>query len=237
MRSLLEHGAFLDKRSGSYHSPLHIAKSPAIVKLLLEYGEQIDCRDGFGRTTLHRCAYRADYRAGSMDLLETLLDYGADVQARARSGNTALHYASMYGFMDGITTLLNRGAFIEAQKQDGHTPLMEAIRCSQPRAVNLLLQKGADHTAVSGNGKTILHICASSGNISTLNVLTAARLSGIDVDAMDGNSLTARDYLKQRKDITEGLETAFEELIESIHQEIIEDTDIGSDHYEDALEE
>ena len=99
------------------------------------------------------------------------------------------------------------------------------------------LQKGADHTAVSEDGKTILHICASSGNISTFNVLTAARLSGIDVDAMDGNSLTARDYLKQRKDITEGLEIAFEELIESIHQEIIEDTDIESDHYEDALEE
>lgn len=100
-----------------------------------------------------------------MDLLETLLDYGADVQARARAGNTALHYASMYGFVDGITTLLSRGAFIEAQKQDGHAPLMEAIRRSQPRAVDLL-QQGADHTAVSGNGKTILHIYASSSNIS-----------------------------------------------------------------------
>jgi ankyrin repeat protein len=237
VQSLLEHGASLDRRPQSYHSPLHVANSPAIAKLLLDYGEQIDCRDGVGRTPLHRCAYRGDYRGGSVDLLETLLDYGADVHAQTPAGHTALHYASMYGSVDYITQLLNRGAFIEARKQDGHTPLMEAIRCGQPRAVNLLLQDRADHMAVSGKGKTILHICASSGDISTLNILTSVRLPCIDVDAKDEYGLTARYYLQQRKDITEGLETAFEELIKRIRQESTEDIDIGPDLYEDALEE
>jgi ankyrin repeat protein len=237
VRSLLEHGASLGKRPRNYHSPLHVTNSPAIVNLLLDYGEHVDCRDEVGRTPLHCCAYRGDYRAGSVDLLKALLDCGADVHAQTRAGHTPLHYASMYGYVDYITLLLSRGAFIEARKQNGHTPLMEAIRCGQPRAVNLLLQNRADHMAVSGQGKTILHICASSGDISMFNVLTCARLPGIDVDAKDSRGLTARDYLQQRKDITEGLTTALEELIKSIHQEGTEDIDIGPDHYEDALEE
>lgn len=247
VRSLLEHGASLDKRPGSYHGPLHVAKSPAIVKLLLDYGEHVDCRDEVGRTPLHCCAYRGGYRAGGVDLLKALLDCGADVHAQTHAGHTPLHYASMFGCVDYITLLLNRGAFIEARKQDGHTPLMDAIHCGWPRAVNLLLQNRADHTAVSAQGKTILHICASRGDISMFNVLAFARLPGIDVDAKDSHGLTALDYLYQRKDITEGLATAFEELIKSIRQEDTEDVDIrqegtedvdiGPDYYEDALEE
>ncbi|KAH0565748.1 hypothetical protein GP486_000845 [Trichoglossum hirsutum] len=225
VRILLAYGASLEIKSR--HSPgvLHVARTPAIVDLLLDYGAKIDCRDGVGRTPLHHCAYRGDPRGSSVALLESLLEKGADVNAQTRAGHTALHYTAMYGSVGHMAPLLTRGASLEARKLDGHTPLMDAIRCSQPSAVDFLLESGADYTITSKQCKTILHVCASNSDIATMDRLTSARLCDVDIDAKDSYGLTARDRLQERADFSEDLGFAFEALLESIRQQGTEAVD------------
>lgn len=64
-------------------------------------------------------------------------------------------------------------------------------------------------------------------------------MSGLDADRKDCHGLTCREYLQQRldtTDTTEGLATAFGELLRSIRREDGE-SDEWSDYFEDAVEE
>jgi ankyrin repeat protein len=238
VRILLAYGASLEIKSRQTPGVLHMARTPAIVDLLIDYGAQINCRDEVGRTPLHSCAYRGDPRGSSVALLESLLEHGADVDAQTRAGHTALHYTAMYGSVSHMPPLLTRGASLEARKLDGHTPLMDAVRCAQPSAIDFLLQNGADYTITSKQCKTILHVCASNGDIATMGVLTFARLQDVDIDAKDSYGLTARGCLQERTDLSEDLELAFEELLKSIRQqrtEAVDDADGSAPHSPEVI--
>ena len=76
-----------------------------VVKLLLEYGADVNLADGFGRTPLMEAA-----KNGHFDICKDLLDYHADTNAQSTAGFNAVARAAHYGHEEIVNLLLERGA-------------------------------------------------------------------------------------------------------------------------------
>ena len=241
VRTLLEYGASIYGLPNS-HSALHVARTPEVVRLFLEYGANIDCRDESERTPLHCCAYRGAPRGGSVELLVSLLEGGADINAQSAAGYTALHYAAMYGFVDHMAVLLNCGAPVDCRKPNGNTPLLDAVECSQANAARFLLENGADIKVEAPQGRNLIHIAAGRSDIATMNVIAGAENTDIDVDAKDHFGMTPKQCFEKRQDKSDALSEAFEDLLEVFRgrsikaQNLDSDSDDESEVFEDAVE-
>jgi len=189
VKILLEKGASVNSRTGRKkvffappgiffeepgQTPLHLAATKAdVAKLLLAAGAQINARDAWGWTPLHKAtsvsvgaeamkfllARGADVNArdntGRTPLFEAvvcfedpvnakvLLENGADVNARDEEGNTSLHRAAKVGNTAQVKTLLSKGAAPSVKNSRGLTPLASAIQERHSGVANLLRQHGA----------------------------------------------------------------------------------------------
>eukprot|EP01116_Phalansterium_solitarium_P017420 TRINITY_DN4288_c0_g1_i1.p1 TRINITY_DN4288_c0_g1~~TRINITY_DN4288_c0_g1_i1.p1 ORF type:complete len:395 (+),score=18.05 TRINITY_DN4288_c0_g1_i1:34-1218(+) len=84
VRTLVAHGADLDRTYGADQATvLHMSCSEPS-RLLLELGASVDPRDSEGATPLH-------YSTGNTKGLKVLLEHGADPNARDADGDTPLH--------------------------------------------------------------------------------------------------------------------------------------------------
>ena len=147
-------------------TPLHVAvlnPNPAILKMLLKKGLEIEARDQNGETPL--CLVRSNYHHDrqstkfvftSDEIISILIQAGADVNARDNSGNTPLHCAffieSFIG-MKGIQALLEAGADVNAKNINGRTPLHLAGDLAAKRGFNFLIKVGADVNVKDSFGK------------------------------------------------------------------------------------
>ncbi|KAK7933451.1 hypothetical protein WMY93_004347 [Mugilogobius chulae] len=125
---LLRYGADLNFEDPvSYYNPLHIAvlrNKPAMVKLLVEHGADIEKRDRIHESSPLDLASEESER---LSCLLTLLDLDADVNARDKHGKTPLLHA--LASSDGLTVhnteniklLLQRGADVKACTVDGES--------------------------------------------------------------------------------------------------------------------
>lgn len=129
--------------------------TPEIVKLLLDYGANIEALSRYGNTPLIAASITASYD-GKLEILVMLLDRGANIEAPGRQGDTALIAASKYSELGTVTLLLDRGANIEASNRYGRTALIAAAERGKLSTVKLLLDRGADVNARDVNGKTAL---------------------------------------------------------------------------------
>ena len=106
---LLKRGAILNMK----RSPLcwlHKKCHAKMVKLLLDYGADLNQHDEEGCTPLSRAAYH-----GRADMMKRLLDAGAEPEKTEKcfgkdSGDTPLHTAAGWGNKATIQILLERGA-------------------------------------------------------------------------------------------------------------------------------
>jgi ankyrin repeat protein len=87
-------------------------------QLLLEWGADVNARDGDGNTALMVAAEYAS--AGQAKLL---LKWDADVHIRNADGNTALMIAAYYGHSEMVSLLLGAGADVNAVNHAGKTAL------------------------------------------------------------------------------------------------------------------
>jgi ankyrin repeat protein len=151
------------------------------VRRLLSVGADIEAKDGFGETPLHRASYRGHVQV-VMDLLENGTDIGA-------CKNAPLHFACSHDHLavvnellghgviidanndssDGTTTILgkrkSRGAKIEAKNHAGSTPLHYASTKGHLAIVKALLSSVANILAANDDGQIPIHyalICRQS---------------------------------------------------------------------------
>ncbi|MBT5711328.1 hypothetical protein HOI71_09820, partial [Candidatus Poribacteria bacterium] len=88
---LLKHGAEVDPVYPSLGwTPLHWATDIDVVRLLDDYGADLDAQDKKGRTALHVATYQ-----GERGLAEQLIALGADTSLPNKSGRTALEIARL----------------------------------------------------------------------------------------------------------------------------------------------
>lgn len=114
---------------------LHTAcfhKRYEIVKLLIEYGVNVNEKNMFGEIPLY-CVCRN----GDTEVAKILLDNGAFVNEYCYT-QSALHIACLYGRVDVVVLLLNYGANIYGKNHNGSTPLMIAQNNKYYNIINIL---------------------------------------------------------------------------------------------------
>ncbi|XP_072167442.1 ankyrin repeat and SOCS box protein 7-like [Diadema setosum] len=119
VRMLLQHGARVEALSTKGTSPLQLAiireKLPC-VKLLLNYGSDIDIQSGF--------PLRYTILKGNTALARLLLNHGANPNlGRTEDGQTPLHLSAMKDDVDCCSLLCMFGADSHALNDEGKTPL------------------------------------------------------------------------------------------------------------------
>ncbi|KAI1367088.1 hypothetical protein F5Y08DRAFT_299380 [Xylaria arbuscula] len=114
-----------------------------IVKLLLDRGADIDCKDWRGQTALSFAAEK-----GHAKVVQLLIEKGADLEsyeANALGRLTALSMAAKAGRTATVELLLNAGANLEHKSSYlSRTPLSWVAERGNSTIVRMLLDKGAD---------------------------------------------------------------------------------------------
>eukprot|EP00698_Gefionella_okellyi_P019392 TRINITY_DN5940_c0_g1_i1.p1 TRINITY_DN5940_c0_g1~~TRINITY_DN5940_c0_g1_i1.p1 ORF type:complete len:1275 (-),score=349.80 TRINITY_DN5940_c0_g1_i1:26-3850(-) len=150
VKFLLDAGGsvFITDNEGS--APLHCAAMSrltvtdgvAVIRLLLDYGAEINQRNGAGWTPLKLAARRCNAA-----IINELLLRGADVNVCDEEAATALHNAAATEGKDAVKNvlrLLKAGAQIDAPDHDGGTPLIYACRMRMLDTARVLIAAGAD---------------------------------------------------------------------------------------------
>ncbi|KAJ1713207.1 hypothetical protein NYO67_4605 [Aspergillus flavus] len=147
-----------------------------IVRLLLDYGWDVNEMDGERLTPLHFAAEN-----GQDEVVQVLLDSRQlDVNARDECGSTALHYAARDGHLDIVHRLLGMADIdINSEDRNGCTPLWCATRNDQHGvAWRLLAEKNVNVNAVGQlevflEKSTSLHHAVDSKSLQIVQRLVA----------------------------------------------------------------
>lgn len=205
VKLLLAAGADPNHRTaGSY--PLHAARSPEVLRALIEAGADLDAADIENDTPLSSAVAHAD-----IELVRALLEAGASLEQRnkSRNGMTALHIASWgIGAVGGcvgnphdcLCELIKLGADVNARDDSGYTPLHNAAVWSSAEDIRTLLAAGADVDAVNNAGRTPLHeatLCEGDLGTECMELLLAA---GADPNARDAEGNTPLHLAAERRE-------------------------------------
>jgi ankyrin repeat domain-containing protein 17 len=180
-----------EHRNISDYTPLSLAASGgyvAILRLLLDYGADINSRTGskLGISPLMLASMN-----GHLQAVRLLIDQGSDVNAQIETNrNTALTLACFQGRADVVTLLLERKANLEHRAKTGLTPLMEAASGGYDQVGRVLLENGADVNAapVPTTKDTALTIAADKGHLKFVELLIEY---GAQLDAKNKKGCTA----------------------------------------------
>jgi ankyrin repeat protein len=128
------------------------------LRLLLEFGADVETKDAGGHNALYRVANGQGRRnEDGVAAIELLIAHGAKVnQVTGVGGMTPLHMASRRGTTGIAEALLDAGANIEARDKNGETPLRRAVNCGQEQMICLLLSRGANPRSTDRNGRNPL---------------------------------------------------------------------------------
>ena len=136
--------------------PLHIAAEldkGGMVKTLVAAGVDIESKDNWGRTALHRAIISK--RRDSFDML---LQNNAQMAAVDAKHVSPLHLAAEAGRVDMLETLLAKGAPRWDFDADGNQPIHSAVLGGNISAIEALFTERADLDKRTRSGETLLHL-------------------------------------------------------------------------------
>jgi Ankyrin repeats (3 copies) len=175
----------VNAQGGSCETPLVAASSGGFLKIaqiLLEHGANVNNKDFFPFTALHRASIR-----GHLGVSRLLLDCGADIHTKDFFGRTSLHFASRAGHVEVVQLLLESNADPNISDWSGDTPFIIALERGHPGLVQLLLQHGADPNAQNQSGESLLHVASRHGHLGVVEQLLEL---GANVHVRDNQSRT-----------------------------------------------
>jgi len=162
--------------------------NPAILKLLISKGADVNFKYHGGKTPLHLAV---DSR-NSQQTAKTLIASGACIDAADAAGDTPLIMAARKKVPEFLLTLIEAGADIHLKNNAGMNAIMEAFTGNSwdysfeydqdGRCAEILLNKGArlDFSNRSNNSK-LLYKAVSEGDIGLAKKIIE---SGVDVNAL-----------------------------------------------------
>ncbi len=131
-----KHG--INKANRYKETPLHLARTPEMIELLIKGGANVNIENHFGDSPLLQAVYR-----GNHGLVELLIKHGADLNHRNRFGDTPLQEAVNRDLIVMAALLVESGADINAQGRHGDTVLHTAVRRGNRAMVHMLVKAGA----------------------------------------------------------------------------------------------
>lgn len=152
-RMLLEHGAKPNTRSDDGNSALLSAingNHTNTVRLLIQYGAQIDPPDGSRDDSVWEPMESA-VDEGQGDIIRILAEAGADVNRRFLDGSTLIH---MGLDSTGLGALLEFRPKLDIKNDSGNAPLHEVFGGTPLENVKLLIRAGSDINLTNSAGKT-----------------------------------------------------------------------------------
>jgi ankyrin repeat protein len=196
VKALISSGSSAHSIAADGQTALHVAaarQSPGIISLLLDCGEDINCRDLHRRTPLYACltpslpitGFDWDDHEKSIALL---LDRGANPNSLDEHDNAAIFCGDFWwGFPAILSRLLSLCS--AARSHLGETTLMVAIRKGKLDHVRTVLRGSADVNATDVNGRTALHL-AVGGYHRDSDLVRLLLSFGADVEIQDSNGGT-----------------------------------------------
>ncbi|KAK6064059.1 ankyrin repeat protein (B-cell lymphoma 3-encoded protein) [Seiridium cupressi] len=239
VHELLRAGARADVLDKDKRTPLYEAcrgNFTLCAERMLGFGADFNVAGLFGYRPIHAAA-----TFGSAEILSLLLLHNVDIEGDNNNVRvTLLHITVYYHNVKGCRYLLDLGANIEHVGRDGDTPLFTAVHRNSHESLQLLLSRQPNHFRRSSNDNTLLHRAALNGDQRTLEILAAANLKGLNIDAKDNKSINARQHFAARLGTSLEHKDALDKLITSLNGrkgnlEIeTEDEDLDGDVFHDA---
>jgi ankyrin repeat protein len=165
----------------------------------------------------------ASYR-GDIDAVRRLLQDGRPVDIKDENDRTALMYAVIDKDLPMVKMLLEEfKANPEVTMKDGETTALYFALGGRhplpdPAIVKLLVQHGADPLRVSKDGKTMMHVAATSGDAETMKTLAAL---GVSLVALSKNGQSPVDAAREYGLKAEEVEPVMENVIDWWKQEVL----------------
>ncbi|MFZ9362829.1 MAG: ankyrin repeat domain-containing protein [Arenimonas sp.] len=187
LQELLFGGADVNQKVAGY-PPLHLASalgSTEHAAMLLEYGADVQARDGQTQTALHAAAGFLTSEKAKLDsvlLIDSLLRAGIPTDAADKHGQTALHLlcgASLQKsqalkeglVLSALDRLLQEAPAIDALDARGFTPLHHAAARGYSQLAARLLRAGADRQLRDNLGRSAYDFAVMGGFSETANLL------------------------------------------------------------------
>ncbi len=156
--------------------------TPAIMKMLLDAGADVEAGNRFGQKPLH-------WAFANREQVSLLLERGANVNGQAHDGRTALYLAaSQHNSADVLELLLAKGADPNLATTNGRTPLMAASAGGEVAMMRKLIDRKANVNVSSGTGSVALMDAAASRSSVAVTLLLA---HGADANAKTKRNQTA----------------------------------------------
>ena len=193
-RMLLERKVDANSSNGEGLTPLQQASEVwydgylDIVRLLLDYGANVNVHDNDRNTPLHFAV-----SGGCLEIARMLLERKADVDILNNKGLTPLHRASKGwhdGYPDIVRLLLDYGANANAHDDDRNTPLHFAASKCHLEVTRMLLERKADIDSLNSNGLTPLHRASEGWHEGFLGVVQLLLYHGANVNVHDNDRNT-----------------------------------------------
>ncbi|MFP3015788.1 MAG: ankyrin repeat domain-containing protein [Wolbachia sp.] len=130
-----------------------------------------------------------------------------NIYARDKNGRTALHYAVE---VKTVELLVEKGANVNAKDIEGYTVLHLAVTEKRLETVRELIKSGGNVNAEEYGSKcTPLHLACMVGEKEIVEELVKA---GGEIEQADKFRITAMDYAKTSKEVTEVLKKEIDRI-------------------------
>ncbi|KAM5141091.1 fibronectin type 3 and ankyrin repeat domains protein 1 [Mantella aurantiaca] len=184
----------------------------SLVKLLVEYGADIDKKNGSGKDSMMLACF-----SGHLDVVQCLREQGASWESRDKSGCTAMHWAADGGHVKVIQWMIDDGCEVDARDRHLHwTPLMRVSAVTGNTDIaHCLISAGAEVNAKDRDGKSPLMVAALNNHEDLVRLLIE---SGADCSITNeyGISITEMAKAFNRQNVELILEKNKEERRRSV---------------------
>lgn len=151
----------------------------ALVRSLIDQGENLRSRTNDGRTALHIACLAQDF-----DMMKLLLnaDDKAIMNLGDKYGQTSLHHAAERGFLEVMHLLFERGVDTYVTDNYGFSAYLWAVLAGEEPAAAEFLVLGVDVDSRSADGKTALSWAASLDHSKMAQLLMECGAAAMSTD-------------------------------------------------------